>query len=325
MEKKLKKNQKPNLQITKTKTKTSININQLTPSFSIETSMSSSSSNNNNNKNNNSNNTPAINLQAELLEFQNSKYPTIQETIINNASILYKRKKFFLTELRESIQFLECFLIILIYLRDLSFFKLLIRSTIHLSIININPPLRLQIQYSDDSKKSLIKISLRGLIIGNLFCLLTHLIFGIYQESPNYDGYLHGGITIQFIGERLPYSRFELIILDIMVFFVQLLFHNLVGVIVDSEVLQVTPIQTESNNDSSLGVDEQLDGTFGMDRVHIEQDGYNGNVYLLTIDILGNIKKVLDYQINFQPPGRSELEANQAQMPGAFPGANFAL
>ena len=58
-----------------------------------------------------------------------------------------------------------------------------------------------------------MKISLRGLIIGNLFCLLTHLIFGIYRESPSGDGYLHGGITIQFIGDRLPYSRFELIIL----------------------------------------------------------------------------------------------------------------
>ena len=66
--------------------------------------MSSSSTNNTNN-----NNTSALNLQAELLEFQNLKYPTIQETITNNASILYKRKKFFLIELRESIQFLECF------------------------------------------------------------------------------------------------------------------------------------------------------------------------------------------------------------------------
>ena len=73
-----------------------------------------------------------------------------------------------------------------------------------------------------------MKISLRGLIIGNLFCLLTHLIFGIYRESPSGDGYLHGGITIQFIGDRLPYSRFELIIL-IYWFFIQLVFHSLIG------------------------------------------------------------------------------------------------
>lgn len=286
--------------------------------------MSSSSTNNTNN-----NNTSALNLQAELLEFQNLKYPTIQETITNNASILYKRKKFFLIELRESIQFLECFLIVLIYLRDLSFLKLLIRSTIHLSIININPPLlfKLQLQLLDDYKKSLVKISLRGLIIGNLFCLLTHLIFGIYRESPSGDGYLHGGITIQFIGDRLPYSRFELIILDLLVFFIQLVFHSLIGVIDDSEVLQVTPTQHGNGNNDASMVEEQLDGTFGLDRVYIEEDGYNGNVYLLTIDILGNIKKVFDYQINLQPPsgGRSDLEANQTQMPGAFPGASFSL
>ena len=137
-----------------------------------------------------------------------------------------------------------------------------------------------------------MKISLRGLIIGNLFCLLTHLIFGIYRESPSGDGYLHGGITIQFIGDRLPYSRFELIILDLLVF-IQLVFHSLIGVIDDSEVLQVTPIQHGNGNNDASMVEEQLDGTFGLDRVHIEEDGYNGNVYLLTIDILGNIKKCL--------------------------------
>ena len=137
-----------------------------------------------------------------------------------------------------------------------------------------------------------MKISLRGLIIGNLFCLLTHLIFGIYRESPSGDGYLHGGITIQFIGDRLPYSRFELIILDLLVFYT-IGFHSLIGVIDDSEVLQVTPIQHGNGNNDASMVEEQLDGTFGLDRVHIEEDGYNGNVYLLTIDILGNIKKCL--------------------------------
>ena len=110
--------------------------------------MSSSSTNNTNN-----NNTSALNLQAELLEFQNLKYPTIQETITNNASILYKRKKFFLIELRESIQFLNVFNCINISTRFI-IFKIINCSTIHLSIININPPLlfKLQLQLLDDYK-----------------------------------------------------------------------------------------------------------------------------------------------------------------------------
>ena len=54
----------------------------------------------------------------------------------------------------------------------------------------------------------------------------------------------------------------------------------------------MTPIQHGNGNNDASMVEEQLDGTFGLDRVHIEEDGYNGNVYLLTIDILGNIKSV---------------------------------
>ena len=105
-----------------------------------------------------------------------------------------------------------------------------------------------------------------------------------------------------------------------------MVFHSLIGVIDDSEVLQVTPIQHGNGNNDASMVEEQLDGTFGLDRVHIEEDGYNGNVYLLTIDILGNIKKCLIIKSIYnhhQEEIRSE--ANQTQMPGAFPGASFSL
>lgn len=83
--------------------------------------------------------TERANIPIELLDFQRQKVPTPQQTVQNNNSILIKRKRFFLSDLKESIQFLEIFLIVLIYLRDLSFLKLLIRATVHLSILNIDP------------------------------------------------------------------------------------------------------------------------------------------------------------------------------------------
>ena len=245
-------------------------------------------------------------IPIELLDFQRQKLPTLQQTTQNNHSILVKRKKFFLTDLKESIQFLEIFLIILIYLRDISFFKLLIRTTIHLSIININPSIISRMtNIPEDYKKSLTKVALRGVILGNLFCMFWHLIFGIQNGDKNISGneYLYGGITIQFIGDRVPFNRFEVILLDLLVFITQLIFHNLFSVINDDDILQI-------NQTSQVEVAED------DERVYDEGDGYNGNVQLLTIDILGNIRKVMSYKINLQP---INMNNEGTQMPGAFP------
>lgn len=251
--------------------------------------------------------TERANIPIELLDFQRQKVPTPQQTVQNNNSILIKRKRFFLSDLKESIQFLEIFLIVLIYLRDLSFLKLLIRATVHLSILNIDPKIISRItNIPEDYKKSLTKVSLRGVIIGNLFCIFWHLIFGVGSSYSNDKGYLYGGITIQFIGDRIPFNRFEVILLDILVFLTQLIFHNLFGVVNEKDVFEIKQVNEENGNDE---VDED-------ERIYDEGDGYNGNVELLTIDLLGNIKKVMNYKISLQP---INLNNESTQMPGAFP------
>ncbi|KAI3402763.2 hypothetical protein KGF56_004437 [Candida oxycetoniae] len=238
-----------------------------------------------------------VNIEKELREFQNQKYPTVEETITNNSSVLYKRKKFFLNNLRESIQVIEIVLMVILYLRDLSFFKLLIRLSIHLSISHINPQIP-TLHLSAQHKEAIIKISLRGIIFGNLFCIICHLIFGAYSHSVNTDAFLHGGITIQFIGERYPYSRFELIALDLCIFATQLVFHHLVGVVDDSKVLdtkpQVAAKRTQEESDAAESLDSSIDKTL------IEEDGYNGNVFLLTIDLFSGIKKVMNYNVQIE-------------------------
>ncbi|EMG50587.1 hypothetical protein G210_2096 [Candida maltosa Xu316] len=188
----------------------------------------------------------------------------------------------------------------------MSFLKLLIRTMTHISIINVNPPPALELP--EDYRKTLVKISLYVVIWGNLFCIFLHLVFGVYTDSPTKDGYLHGGITVQFIGERFPYSRFELIALDLLVFLTQLVFHNLIGVVKDSEVL-------ESKVSDDIEEDQEQSGS---GKFHNEGDGYNGNVHLLTIDILDSIKKVREFKVNLQPMNTGD-GANAAQMPGSFP------
>ncbi|RCK66659.1 hypothetical protein Cantr_02952 [Candida viswanathii] len=264
-------------------------------------------------------------IPIELIDFQTSKLPTPQQTTENNHAILAKRKRFFLTDLKESIQFLEIFLIVLLYLRDRSFTKLLIRSTIHLSIININPHIIARMSgglaangggggadVPEEYRKSLTKVALRGVIIGNLFCLFLHLVFGVGTEGYDEDGYVYGGITIQFIGDRVAaWGRLEVVLLDCLVFLTQLVFHSLFGVINEDEVIEL----------KQRGVEEEEEQEEGESvRICDEGDGYNGNVQLLTIDILEDIKKVLSYKINLQP---MNMNNEASQMPGAFPSARM--
>ncbi|CAK9435883.1 uncharacterized protein LODBEIA_P05220 [Lodderomyces beijingensis] len=242
-------------------------------------------------------------LEKELREFNTQRCPTIEQTISNNRSVLYKRKKFFLQNLRESIQVVEISLIIILYLRDVSFLRLLLRAAVHLAVTNINPPVP-HLQLSPEHKESMIKLSLRGVIYGNLFCMILHLIFGAYSSnSGNGDGNgdsMHGGMTVQFIGERYPYSRLELIALDLCIFATQLIYHYLIGVVNDSKVLEAKSANEAMESECIEMVESpgSIEGHAG--RAPIEEDGYNGNVFLLTIDLLGGMKKVMDYNINFE-------------------------
>lgn len=213
-------------------------------------------------------------------EFDVQNYPTVEQTIVNNASVLYRRKKHFLGDLRKLVCGTCYILIGLLYLRDLSFMSLAARSFLNFSITHPFPQ-HIQMAMSENNKKFHSSVLLRAVLTVNIFAFVLHLFTGAYTKSPSTDGYLHGGLLVQFIGERLPFSVWELLGLDVAILFVQLVYHSLMCVTDDSVVLQV---------DSTVLSDE------GSARLEIETDGYNGNVELVEIDLWDNIAKVLRYQ-----------------------------
>ncbi|WLF76855.1 hypothetical protein PVL30_000559 [Lodderomyces elongisporus] len=269
--------------------------------------------------------TSHVSLEAELQAFNTQQYPTVYQTIRNNRSVLYKRKKHFLSDLRSSIQVVEVVLIIIIYLRDVSFFKLIIRYVVHLSIKAIDPHHIIQnfgmsgqnASLSGEHRRSMVKISLRGLLLGNLFCLLSHLLLGVRTQKVGVfgDEYSYGGMNVMFIGEKLPSSRFEIVAFDLAIFATQLIFHYLSGIVEDSEVLegrtalgqelgthetelQEVGIQTRDSNET---MESSAGGEYGesnrVQKVLTGEDGYDGNVHLLTIDLMAGIEKVMNYEI----------------------------
>lgn len=257
-----------------------------------------------------------INIENQLRDFQSQRFPTDEQTIINNASVLYKRKKYFLQDLRSSVKFLGFILLGIVYLRDLSMLRLGIRAFTQYSISNPYPTPSMRVSISEESKKALTKFLLIGIFSANSFCLLMHLLFGSYQGSDASNGFLHGGMTIQFIGERAPYSTLELILLDIGIFVVQVVYHSLMCMTDDSKVLEIQHPHTRTENTIDSIDDSELEG-----------DGYNGNVQLLTIDVLGNIRKVMMFKERFQiqastfseqAPEQAPQPTPQQPMPGSF-------
>lgn len=62
-----------------------------------------------------------------------------------------------------------------------------------------------------------------GAIFGsNLLCLLVHIIFDPPEAPESARGYLHGGLAMDFIGQKGPTSKIHLILLDLLVLGLQL-------------------------------------------------------------------------------------------------------
>lgn len=215
------------------------------------------------------------------MDFTGQVYPTVEETIINNASVLYRRKKHFLTNLRQLTDGIGYVVIGLIYFRDILFFFLVIRLFTQYCISNPYPTPSPTITISDAAKKRMNKFILVCILSSNVVCFLRHLLFGVYTESPYEDGYLYGGMTVQFIGEQLPKLRIPLLGLDVLILFIQIVYHSLMCCTDDTEVLKTTPLDIDDNDTTP--------------RSDIEADGYNGNVSLIAIDIFAGMAKTLLY------------------------------
>lgn len=244
-------------------------------------------------------------VEAHVSEFDSQTYPTVEQTIINNASVLYKRKKHFLGDLRQLMNGIAMIMIGIVYLRDMSMIGFATRAFSQYSLSNPFPVTESNMMLAPTSKQVLTKFLLIVVLGSNLFIIFIHLVFGVYSKSPSPDKFLHGGATIQFVGERVPYSRWELLILDVLILFTQLVFHNLMCVTDDSEVLET------KRSLVNLGDD------FAVDRSEIEGDGYSGNVSLIKIHLFRDLRKILGSLVRVQFPQRGVLEATEE--PQALP------
>lgn len=60
-----------------------------------------------------------------------------------------------------------------------------------------------------------------AIFLTNVLCMLLHIIFALPEANEAMRGYLHGGVIIDFVGQKAPTSKLSLLLLDILVLALQ--------------------------------------------------------------------------------------------------------
>lgn len=240
-------------------------------------------------------------------EFATQRYPSVEETLTNNARVLYRQKKHFLGDLRRLMGTLGFMLIGIVYLRDLSSVFFFFKIFLHYFLTDPFPTPLPQLVFSDDSKKEHAKFLLNSVIMLNTLSLLSHLLYGTYTLSKAPDRQLHGGMTFQFIGERLPVNVWELVLYDVVIFCLQVVFHCITCGSDDLEILLSlnVPLQDIEGGDETV----QLD---------VLSDGYNGIVLLMTVDVFATVQRVLLFKRTVSETPQPGLSLRNGQLQGIF-------
>lgn len=211
--------------------------------------------------------------------FLDQRYPTVEETLTSNASLLYKQKKQFLAHFRSAMAATGYVVIGLVYLRDVTLTLFIGRVLVQYLLAHPFVTTAHFAMLRDNAKSEQRLFLLRTMGMVNAASVLSHLFYGPYRWSRAVDRQLHGGLTIQFIGESLPLSRLALLAYDALITALQVTFFCLMCATDDLEVLHaVRPSSSEEAVSS-----------------HVLSDGFNGNVFLVTIDVGQALRTLWNY------------------------------
>ncbi|KAK9379322.1 uncharacterized protein V2V93DRAFT_373536 [Kockiozyma suomiensis] len=125
-----------------------------------------------------------------------------------------KRRQEFGRHLIRSLDVLTYCHLLFIYFMDISLLRLLLRSIIQLNYLTPKP-----FPMPRTTKSSVIRAII---LLSNTYCLLVHIFASLPVSREANAGYLHGGLTIQFIGQKAPTSRIPMIFDDLIVIVLQL-------------------------------------------------------------------------------------------------------
>lgn len=144
------------------------------------------------------------------------------------ASEASKRRLGFEKHLLHSLDALLYIQLIIIYLHDISTFRFLVGSIIQVILVWKGFE---YLPFPVNIKRREVVLILLGY---SLYCIAIHAIWGPTQPVGTGSSYLHGGLTIEFIGVKPLDSRLPLILWDLLVLSLQLILFAINYPIADS-------------------------------------------------------------------------------------------
>ncbi|KAI1823988.1 DUF1746-domain-containing protein [Xylaria intraflava] len=121
------------------------------------------------------------------------------------------KKLQFLLDLSINLDTLVYAELCILYYLDCSFFRLFIRWMAQ--TLFVSP--------KNDTVIVVPNYHVSAIVAPNLLCIFLHLVSTPLTAGEASRGYLHGGVLVDFIGQKAPSSRFTLIILDAVVLAIQ--------------------------------------------------------------------------------------------------------
>ncbi|KAK9450542.1 uncharacterized protein V1518DRAFT_414114 [Limtongia smithiae] len=128
--------------------------------------------------------------------------------------LLEKRRQEFARHLIRSLDVLSYCHLMFIYFMDISLLRLLVRGIVQLNYLTPKP-----FPIPRAARTRTVYFVILG---ASLYCFAVHLFFALPVSREANAGYLHGGLTIQFVGQKAPTSRIQLLWFDIIVAVLQL-------------------------------------------------------------------------------------------------------
>ncbi|KAH8676301.1 hypothetical protein BX600DRAFT_198830 [Xylariales sp. PMI_506] len=118
------------------------------------------------------------------------------------------KKLSFLTHLLLSLDTLIYAEFCTLYYMECSFFRLIIRWIPHWLFLSVK---------ADHVILPLPNHPVGAIIGPNLFCIFLHIVTSLPTASEASRGYLHGGVLIDFVGQKAPTSKLSLLLMDLVV------------------------------------------------------------------------------------------------------------
>ncbi|EMC95159.1 hypothetical protein BAUCODRAFT_149180 [Baudoinia panamericana UAMH 10762] len=143
--------------------------------------------------------------------------PTAQEIAKRrkkNREMFNKKRGELLDDLLKSLDILAYAELSIIYYKDCSFLRFFIRAIVQFVCLTPKPAI-----FPEPPAN---RPYIGGILGTNLLCILLHVVFAPPSAGEATRGYLHGGLALDFIGQKGPSSKLNLLLLDVLLVAIQI-------------------------------------------------------------------------------------------------------